>query len=39
MELIVKDNQIDKDLFEFFIKEKIYADYAKQELMPQQIDI
>jgi HD-GYP domain-containing protein (c-di-GMP phosphodiesterase class II) len=39
MELIVKDNQIDKDLFEFFIKEKIYADYAKQELMPQQVDI
>ena len=39
MELIVKDNQIDKDLFEFFIKEKIYADYAKRELMPQQIDI
>ena len=39
MELIVKDNQIDKDLFEFFIKEKIYADYAKRELMPQQVDI
>ena len=39
MELIVKDNQIDKDLFEFFIKDKIYADYAKRELMPQQVDI
>jgi HD-GYP domain-containing protein (c-di-GMP phosphodiesterase class II) len=39
MEFMAKDNHIDKDLFEFFIKEKIYADYAKRELMPQQIDI
>ena len=39
MEFIVKDNHIDKDLFEFFIKEKIYADYAKRELTTQQIDI
>jgi hypothetical protein len=39
MELMVKDKHIDKDLFEFFIKEKIYADYAKRELMPQQVDI
>ena len=39
MELMVKDKHIDKDLFEFFIKEKIYADYAKREMMPQQVDI
>ena len=39
MEFMVKDKHIDKDLFDFFIKEKIYADYAKRELMPQQIDI
>jgi hypothetical protein len=39
MELMVKDKQIDKDLFEFFIKEKIYANYAKRELLPLQIDI
>jgi HD-GYP domain-containing protein (c-di-GMP phosphodiesterase class II) len=39
MEFMVKDNHIDKDLFEFFTKEKIYADYAKRELTPQQIDI
>ena len=39
MELMVKDKHIDKDLFEFFTKEKIYADYAKRELMPQQVDI
>ena len=39
MEFMVKDNHIDKDLYEFFIKEKIYADYAKRELTPQQINI
>jgi len=39
MEFMVSDKHIDKDLFEFFIKEKIYADYAKRELTPQQIDI
>ncbi len=39
MESMVRDNHIDKDLFEFFIKEKIYADYTKRELMPQQMDI
>jgi HD-GYP domain-containing protein (c-di-GMP phosphodiesterase class II) len=39
MEVMVKEKHIDKDLFDFFIKEKIYADYAKRELMPQQIDI
>ena len=39
MEFMVKDNHIDKDLFEFFIKEEIYADYAKRELTLQQIDI
>ena len=36
---MVKDKQIDKDLFEFFVQEKIYAVYAKRELMPQQLDI
>ena len=39
MESMVKDNHIDKDLFEFFIKEKIYADYAKRELTPQQMNV
>jgi len=36
---MVKDKHIDKDLFEFFIKEKIYAGLCKRELMPQQVDI
>ncbi|MHB8139332.1 MAG: HD domain-containing phosphohydrolase [Smithellaceae bacterium] len=39
MESMVRENHIDKDLVEFFFKEKIYADYAKRELMPQQVDI
>jgi HD-GYP domain-containing protein (c-di-GMP phosphodiesterase class II) len=32
MSFMVKDGHIDKDLFEFFIKEQIYLDYAKKEL-------
>ena len=36
---MVKDGHIDKDLFDLFISEKIYLDYAKKELSPQQIDI
>ena len=35
---MVKDGHIDKDLFELFIREKIYLDYAKKELSPQQIN-
>ena len=38
MSFMVKDQHIDKDLFDLFIKEKIYLDYAKKELSPQQID-
>lgn len=38
MELMAKENHIDKDLFNFFMKEKIYADYVKRELAPRQID-
>jgi HD-GYP domain-containing protein (c-di-GMP phosphodiesterase class II) len=39
MASMVKNNKIDKNLLHFFIKEKIYADYAKRELTPRQIDI
>ena len=39
MEFMVKDNDIDKDLYDLFIKEKIYEDYARRELAPQQIDV
>jgi HD-GYP domain-containing protein (c-di-GMP phosphodiesterase class II) len=35
MEVMVKDQHIDADLFELFIQEKIYEDYASRELAPQ----
>ncbi|MRR15660.1 MAG: GAF domain-containing protein [Deltaproteobacteria bacterium] len=39
MDLMVKDRHIDSDIYEIFVKEKIYMDYAVKELLPQQIDI
>ncbi|MBN2568594.1 MAG: GAF domain-containing protein, partial [Deltaproteobacteria bacterium] len=36
--LMVKDRHLDADLFELFMKDKIYMDYAKKELDPKQID-
>jgi HD-GYP domain-containing protein (c-di-GMP phosphodiesterase class II) len=33
------DNHIDPDLYEVFVSKKVYLDYAKQFLMPFQIDI
>jgi hypothetical protein len=39
MKFMAKDNHIDPDLFNFFIQEQIYLDYAGEELSPQQIDI
>ncbi len=39
LSFMVKDGHIDKDIFELFTREKIYADYAKRELSPLQIDI
>lgn len=38
LSFMVKDRHIDPNLFEFFVKEKIYLDYAKKELSPAQID-
>jgi HD-GYP domain-containing protein (c-di-GMP phosphodiesterase class II) len=32
MEFMAKDNDIDKDLYDLFIKEKVYEDYARREL-------
>lgn len=39
MQEMKNKGSIDPDLFELFIKEKIYLDYAKQYLNPKQIDI
>ncbi len=33
-----KDQHIDPDLFQVFIKEKVYLEYANMHLKPQQID-
>jgi hypothetical protein len=33
-----KDRHIEADLFDLFIKEQIYLDYAKNELAPHQVD-
>jgi len=38
MKEMVRDRHIDVDLFDLFIQEKIYLDYAIRELAPQQID-
>ena len=32
------DNHIDPDLFEIFVREKVYLDYAEEFLDPEQID-
>jgi HD-GYP domain-containing protein (c-di-GMP phosphodiesterase class II) len=39
MSFMAKDGDIDKDIFDLFIKEKLYLDYAKKALSDQQIDI
>jgi HD-GYP domain-containing protein (c-di-GMP phosphodiesterase class II) len=33
------DNHIDPDLFDVFVREKVYLDYAKAHLRPEQIDV
>jgi len=38
MSFMAKDEHIDKDLFNLFVKSKIYMQYAKQYLKPTQID-
>ena len=35
---MVKDNEIDKDLFDLFIHKEIYLDYAKDNVDSAQID-
>ncbi|MBT8490845.1 MAG: HD domain-containing protein, partial [Deltaproteobacteria bacterium] len=35
---MVKDNQLDHDIYNLFVNEKIYIDYARRELFASQID-
>lgn len=39
MNYMAKDNHIDRDILQFFIKEKIYLEYAEREMSPEQIDM
>ncbi len=39
MGFMIKDGHIDRELFEFFISERIHLDYARKELDPKQIDV
>ena len=32
------DNHIDPDLFDVFVREKVYLEYARLHLTPEQID-
>jgi HD-GYP domain-containing protein (c-di-GMP phosphodiesterase class II) len=38
MGFMKKDNHIDPDLFDVFIKEKVYLEYASKFLKPEQLD-
>ncbi|MDH3219298.1 MAG: GAF domain-containing protein [Gammaproteobacteria bacterium] len=38
MGLMKKEDHIDPDIFDIFIKERVYLDYAKEFLDPEQID-
>lgn len=38
MGFMKQDNHIDPDIFEIFIREKVYLDYAEEFLDPDQID-
>ncbi len=38
MSFMVKDNHIDPDLFELFLRSGVWLEYAKQYLEPDQID-
>ena len=39
MEMMVKDHHIDANLYDLFVREKIYSSYAASELAPQQMDV
>lgn len=38
LSFMVKDNHIDKDLFELFLTSGVYKDYAEKFLRPDQVD-
>lgn len=38
LSFMVKDNELDRDIVKFFIDNKIYEEYAKDNLLPSQLD-
>jgi hypothetical protein len=38
MDSMKKDSNLDPDILELFVNRKIYVDYVKRELNPDQID-
>lgn len=38
LKFMVKDGELDKDLVKYFIDKKLYLDYAKNNLLDEQID-
>ncbi len=38
LSFMVKDKQIDEDIFRLFLESKVYLEYAKEYLEPEQID-
>ena len=38
MGLMKQDQHIDPDLFDIFVRERVYLDYAEEFLDPEQID-
>jgi HD-GYP domain-containing protein (c-di-GMP phosphodiesterase class II) len=39
MKRMVEDNHIDPDLFQLFVKSRVWERYAKQVLSPEQLDV
>jgi hypothetical protein len=39
LEFMKKDNHIDSDILELFIKNRRFLEYAEKEMNPDQIDI
>jgi HD-GYP domain-containing protein (c-di-GMP phosphodiesterase class II) len=39
MKRMVEDNHIDPDLFQLFVKSRVWEKYAKQVLSPEQLDV
>jgi len=36
---MVEDEHIDPDLFQLFVKSRVWEKYAKEVLLPEQLDV